>query len=133
METRLVLEPELARLAAFRARHQDLADMELCVQKMRECSNRADWTFWDQRFHHTIARAADNTLLLLLYETVQKSMGRGTWGELTDKLHEHSSTEGSMQDHEAILAPIRNRNPDAAHRSMSAHLRRVEKIYFAPN
>jgi DNA-binding FadR family transcriptional regulator len=130
MEARLLLEPELARLAAFRARHQDIAEMELCIKRMRESSNRGDWTYWDQRFHYTIGRASDNTLLLVLYETVQQNMGRGTWGELADKMHQRSSTEGSMHDHEAIIAPIRSRNPDAAYRAMLAHLRRVKDIYF---
>jgi DNA-binding FadR family transcriptional regulator len=130
MEARLVLEPELAHLAAFRARQHHITELETCLEKMRHSPSRGDWTFWDQRFHYTIGQAADNTLLLVLFETVQKNMGRGTWGQLTDKL-EGSSTEGSMRDHEAIFDPIRNRNPDGARLAMISHLRRVEKIYFA--
>lgn len=130
MEARLVLEPELARLAAFRARRDNIVELEHCMQKMAESTSPTDWSFWDQRFHRAIGRAADSTLLLVLLETVQTNMDRGIWGELSDKLHQGSSSEGSMHDHETILAAIRNRSPEGAYEAMQAHLTRVQKLYF---
>lgn len=130
MEARLLLEPELAKLAAIRARGENVAELELCLRKMADSADRSDWSFWDQRFHHAIGRAADSTLLLALLETVQKNMKRGIWGELSDKLHQTESWKGSMADHQAIIAPIRNRNPVQAYEAMRAHLSRVQRIYF---
>jgi DNA-binding FadR family transcriptional regulator len=136
MEARVLLEPELARLAAFRARRDSIAELELCMQNMSDSQKKSDntshsnWTFWDRRFHHSIGRATNNTLLLMLLETIQKNMDRGTWGELTDKLQRHSNSDGSTQDHAAILLAIKNRNPDAAFEAMRAHLLRVQSIYF---
>jgi DNA-binding FadR family transcriptional regulator len=130
MEARLVLEPELARLAAFRARRENLVELDLCMQNMGKSDSRADWAFWDLRFHWAIGRAADSTLLLVLLETVQSNMDHGTWGELSNKLHQGSSLEGSMHDHEEILAPIRNRNAQGAYEAMRKHLTRVQQIYF---
>src|SRR6202035_2888234 len=115
MESRLLLEPELARRAATRARGEHITEMELCMQKMSELTSRSsDWSFSDRRFHPAICRAANNTLLLALLETIQGNMDRGTWGELSEKLHHSSSSEGSMQDHLAILTPIKNRNSTCA-------------------
>jgi DNA-binding FadR family transcriptional regulator len=132
MEARLLLEPELARLAAYRARGENMAEMELSMQKMTSTNStsQSDWMFWDRRFHHAICRAANNTLLLALLETVQRNMDRGTWGELSEKLHSSLTPEGSMQDHMAILTSIKNRNPSAAAEAMRAHLLHLQKIYF---
>jgi DNA-binding FadR family transcriptional regulator len=130
MEARLLLEPELARLAAFRARGENMTELETSMQKMASSTSQSDWSFWDRRFHHAIARAANNTLMLALIETIQLNMDRGTWGELSEKLHSVSSPEGSMQDHITILTAIKNRNPTAAFEAMRAHLLRVQKIYF---
>jgi DNA-binding FadR family transcriptional regulator len=57
-------------------------------------------------------------------------MDRGTWGELSEKLHSSLTPEGSMQDHMAILTSIKNRNPSAAAEAMRAHLLHLQKIYF---
>jgi DNA-binding FadR family transcriptional regulator len=136
MEARVLLEPEIARLAAYRARRDNIAELELCMQNMSDSqknsdnANRSNWTFWDRRFHHSIGRATNNTLLLMLLETIQGNMDRGTWGELTDKLQRHSNSEGSMQDHTSILVAIKNRNPNAAFEAMRTHLLRVQGIYF---
>jgi len=131
MEARLLLEPELARLAAFRARRDNLMELDLCMKNMAASKDRTEWTFWDMRFHREIGHAADSTLLLILLETVQRNMNRGTWGELSDKLQRQGpGSEGSMHDHEEILAPIRNRNPQGAHDAMRKHLLRVQEIYF---
>jgi DNA-binding FadR family transcriptional regulator len=130
MEARLLLEPELARRAAMRARGEHITELELCMQKMSDLTSQSDWSFWDRRFHRAIGRAANNTLLLALLETIQGNMDRGTWGELSEKLHRSSSSEGSMQDHLAIFTPIKNRNSTAAYEAMRAHLLRVQNIYF---
>jgi DNA-binding FadR family transcriptional regulator len=130
MEARLLLEPELARLAAYRARGENMTELEVAMEKMTNNTSQSDWSFWDRRFHHAIGRAASNTLLLALLETIQRNMDRGTWGELSEKLHSSSSPEGSMQDHMALLTSIKNRNPTAAAEAMRAHLVRVQKIYF---
>lgn len=94
------------------------------MQKMTSTNStsQSDWMFWDRRFHHAICRAANNTLLLALLEAVQRNMDRGTWGELSEKLHGSLTPEGSMQDHMAILTSIKNRNPSAAAEAMRAHL-----------
>jgi DNA-binding FadR family transcriptional regulator len=130
MEARLLLEPELARRAALRARGEHITELELCMQKMSDLTSQSDWSFWDRRFHHAIGRAANNTLLLALLETIQGNMDQGTWGELSEKLHHSSSSEGSMRDHLAIFTPIKNRNSTAAYEAMRAHLLRVQNIYF---
>jgi len=130
MEARLLLEPELARLAAFRARGENILELQTCMQKMSAAGSRNDWHHWDRRFHRAIGRAANNTLLLVLLETVQRNMDRGIWGELSEKLDRTSGTEGSMQDHLSIFNPIKSRNPEAAFDAMRKHLLRVQRIYF---
>lgn len=131
MEARLLLEPELAKLAATRARRDNLAELELCMAKMTNSVDRHEWTFWDRRFHHAIGRAADSVLLLALLETIQTYMSRGIWGELVDKLHPpEGSINKSIAEHLAIFTPIQSRNPELAFAAMHDHLTRVQQVYF---
>lgn len=130
MEARLVLEPVLAKLAATRARRENMDELELCMERMRNSQHQSDWAFWDRRLHHAIGRAADSMLLLALLEAVQMNMNRGIWGELNDRLHKNRSTTISMADHEAVVENIRNRNPEGAFRAMEKHLLRVQDNYF---
>jgi DNA-binding FadR family transcriptional regulator len=131
MEARLMLEPELARLSAFRARRENIEELELCVQKMGESNSQSEWAFWDRRFHRAIARAAGNTLLVILTEAIQANMDRETWGELSDRVHEVESTEEWMNDHVAILNAIKTRSPSAASEVMKKHLMHIQQIYFS--
>ncbi|MEC3947964.1 FadR/GntR family transcriptional regulator [Sphingobium sp. HWE2-09] len=130
MEARLVLEPVLARFAATRARRENMDEIELCMERMRNSQHQSDWAFWDRRLHHAIGRAANSMLLLALLESVQMNMNRGIWGELNDQLHQKRSTATSMADHEAVVDNIRNRNPEGAFRAMESHLLRVQDTYF---
>jgi DNA-binding FadR family transcriptional regulator len=130
MEARMLLEPEYARLAAFRARGENIAELELCCQKMTESVSLSEFAFWDRRFHRAIARATNSTLCVILLETIQANMDRGAWGELADKVRQNESAEGWMTDHLAILDAIKHRNAPAASDAMRAHLVHVQKIYF---
>ena len=85
MEARLILEPELAYLAAYRAKKSNILELELCIKHMASTTVQSEWMFWDQRFHRAISQAAENALLSALLETIQSNMDRETWGELANK------------------------------------------------
>src|SRR5262245_35872188 len=46
MEVRFAIEPEIARLAAFRANTRDVVEMQACLEKMIATDDWNDWGFW---------------------------------------------------------------------------------------
>jgi DNA-binding FadR family transcriptional regulator len=130
MEARLILEPELALLAAYRAKKSNILELESCVKHMGSTSVQSEWMFWDQRFHRALSLAAENALLSVLLETIQSNMDRETWGDLASKLHPTPRMEQSLAEHREILAQIRSRNPEGARAAMAKHLNRVQHLYF---
>jgi DNA-binding FadR family transcriptional regulator len=130
MEVRLALEPEIARLAAFRATGRDVVDMQSCLDKMDATNDWGDWGFWDGRFHWTIAKACDNALMLLLFETMQASRGKTVWGKLGDGSRRNERKAEITQEHNAILDAIKQRDPDQAASRMREHLRSTRLAIF---
>src|SRR5687768_5866829 len=68
MEARLLLEPRLAAMAAFRASAEDVARMEYCLRKSEAAGTTATFELWDGRLHRAIAEAARNHMLLALFD-----------------------------------------------------------------
>ncbi len=68
-ETRCILEPELAALAAERGTDEELTEIESLVRQMEEEDKQGhDFAELDVLFHRKIARAARNPIL---YQTIE--------------------------------------------------------------
>jgi DNA-binding FadR family transcriptional regulator len=130
MEVRFALEPELARLAAFRANARDIAELDTCIAKMKSTKDWNEWGFWDGRFHWSIAKAADNVLMLLLFETMQASRSKAIWGKLGVSSRRDERKAEIMGEHTSILEAIRHREPDAAASRMREHTRSARIAIF---
>jgi DNA-binding FadR family transcriptional regulator len=130
MEVRFAIEPEIARLAAFRANARDVVEMQVCLDKMIATDDWNDWGFWDSRFHWAIAKACDNTLMLLLFETVQASRGKVIWGKLGESSRRNERKMEITNEHSAILDAIKQRDPDQAAARMREHLRSTRRAIF---
>jgi GntR family transcriptional repressor for pyruvate dehydrogenase complex len=117
IETRQVIEPELARLAAERAKPEHLRALRSTQQQLENAVDTAEAIDADVEFHRLIAAAAGNGIL----ELVLKSLGdlgresrRATIAVTGSKLvHEH---------HGAILKQIEQRRPQGAFDAMARHL-----------
>jgi DNA-binding FadR family transcriptional regulator len=70
MKTRLLLEPEVARLAALNATPDHIAEMRVCLKKSREAGSWRQYEGWDNRLHRVIVEATQNNLLLALLDTL---------------------------------------------------------------
>lgn len=122
IETRRVIEPELARLAAERAKPEHLRAMRRTQQQLEKAVDTAEAIDADVEFHRLIAAAAGNEIL----ELVLKSLGelgresrRATIAVTGSKLvHEH---------HGAILKQIELRKPQGAFDAMARHLAAADR------
>lgn len=130
MAARFVLEPALARLAAHHATGRDLVELNGCLDQMW---TPQDWHAWDQldcRFHRTVARAAGNALMLVMFDTVQANRNKDRWGRLREPNVLQTAIQRAAREHVVIVQALRERDADAAEAAMRTHLRAVERSVF---
>jgi GntR family transcriptional repressor for pyruvate dehydrogenase complex len=125
MEARLAIEPELARMATMRARQSDLDEMERCLEEMRHTENTAQWLALDTRLHRAISRAAGNALMSALLETAQDHRDKELWTRLRDAILTPDRIKVLNEQHAAVVAAIRDRDPSLAAQAMRQHIRSV--------
>jgi DNA-binding FadR family transcriptional regulator len=130
METRLAIEPQLARLAAIHATKANFGEMRNCSRNCRAAREWRSYEGWDDKFHRAIASATRNKLLVSLFDTLAAVRRSTTWGQLrSTKLP--PTDHASFLEHEAIYEAIASRDPDLAADCMRQHLRTVRDRILA--
>lgn len=126
-EARLILETELAALAAERMEPADLDSLqEILAQMERSLDGEGrDYAALDVEFHLAVAKCSKNRLLHQLLVPI-----RETLQEFIAKSQELPGIKQSAHAHHAkIVAALRQRNPEKARRAMRAHLQTCEKAF----
>lgn len=127
MEARLLIEPELARLAALSATSADIAEMEHCIRKSKAASEWRIYEAWDNKLHRAIAQATRNNLLLALFDTLNMVRRATVWGRLRTAKPTPDPGHHSFAEHDALVAAIANRDMDLAAACMRRHLEMVRR------
>jgi GntR family transcriptional regulator, transcriptional repressor for pyruvate dehydrogenase complex len=122
-ELRLLVEPELAALAARRASPQQRADMAAAVEGMAASRTTAQRITADLQFHDAVFRAAGNRACLFLFSVIQRAVLK-TMEDSAPAL----SIENLVRLHAAIYRAIEKRNASAARRAMTRHLHISRKL-----
>ncbi|WBV44920.1 FadR/GntR family transcriptional regulator [Pseudoroseomonas cervicalis] len=125
MEARLALEPQLAGLAATKARSEHLAAIEQAVRRGAETADLQSWGRWDAAFHRAVAQAAQNPLLLGLFDQLQACRARAEWGRLRANAATEAIRRRSVAEHRRIQEAIAGRDPAEAHAAMWDHLQSI--------
>lgn len=126
MRARLLIEPMLAREAALNATAEHLNEMRRCIRASREAATWRQYESCDNRFHRTLAEASGNTVLTALFDQLNAVRRTVVWGRLRDQTERPPRDHHSFAEHEHILAALGERDQEAAHRAMQAHLLTVE-------
>lgn len=122
-EMRMLLEGELAALAAERRTEEDLGRMLTALQEMREgLESEERYIGADVRFHLAIADATQNRFALHMMSAIRELFHRA----LTSVYSIPGSAEKSVEQHRRILDAIAGRRPKEARERMQEHLLRVE-------
>ena len=121
-ELRLVLEPEIASLAAARIEEQLLSTMREAVEEMDRSLRDPDaYVEADLDFHLALAEAAGNPIILSLLDSIV--------GLLREQRSRIFNVDGGPErgqfHHKRILAAVEQGNPEAARAAMRAHLEQV--------
>src|SRR5271170_5773362 len=118
-EARLVLESNVAALAAERATDEHIAELAEEVAEMYAAlTDPQEYLIHDVRFHRTIARASGNPILGALMETITASLY-----QIRSKTIQNAvDLKESSEMHREIYRAIRSHNPAQARRAMEQHL-----------
>lgn len=118
-EVRLLLEPELAYMAAERCTKKGIEQLDHCMNELRTSQNDPEkWIETDLKFHKLLAKTTHNPYALVFIETLLFHMDFlvGS-GFLLD-----GAIQATISSHEEILEAIRERNPEEAKENMRQHI-----------
>jgi DNA-binding GntR family transcriptional regulator len=125
LETRLLLEPAAARRAAQFASKEDIAGLRVLLEDMAQVEGRDDhlphesygaFGLLDAAFHDLVARSGGNML-------IQEMLARLHTHVHLFRLHYDTQvTFLAMGEHEAVIAGIADRDPEAASYAMRHHI-----------
>ena len=134
IETRRLVEIQLAGLAAERANDDDIKKIEKTLEGLDLSEDIEIYSSRDMVFHKAIVEAGHNTVFSRVYQIISSLLFKThnyhsllyRYGVITDEeLRRSRST--TLGEHEKIVAAIKNHNPKAAKRAMTIHLNRVEE------
>jgi DNA-binding FadR family transcriptional regulator len=125
METRLLIEPDVVGLAAARASADDLAAMEECLRRAESATSVAEFEHWDGQLHETILGAARNGLIADIYAAINSVRRQAEWRKLKERTLTPERRALYQEQHRRIVAALRDRDPEAARRTLRDHLTAV--------
>lgn len=134
LDTRLLLEPRIAAVAAKLRTRQTLAAIGRPLQALEREAKAGAASYnsrVDRQFHAAIAGATQNAVLEELFAPIWELMGQDLWGAISQRDWRASDTEMEARDHRMIYEAIRDRDADLAAFAMEAHLRNVRWELFA--
>lgn len=124
-ETRRVIEPHCAYLAALRRTPQQLQELQAMVQTGNEATKQNDGikiSSANRGFHTAVALAAHNDLMSSMVIKIQHRLRRyfiaANWYE----------RHASLVQHQSIYKAIRDQDADLAGRLMTEHLDHTEAL-----
>lgn len=119
-ETRLIIEPEMAALAASRASEKNIRILEEVFLKMKmDIMEGKDHTKADITFHNIIAKSTQNPIIQRIVPIINDSIVEGYLE--TKDLPE--SGEKVIAYHEKVLNAIKNKDAEAARNYMREHIK----------
>ncbi|WP_243438874.1 FadR/GntR family transcriptional regulator [Fundidesulfovibrio soli] len=127
MELRLILEPEVAALAALRRSPEDLERIRRILEKQRR-AGPAEFPALDTRFHMALAKATGNEVLwevaAMLHDLLAESRD--------EALMSPQRIAASLEAHARIVQGLEAVDPESSARAMREHLQGVEGSAVAP-
>ena len=126
IETRLVLETRLARLAALRATPESIIRLEKTLEEMRKCESKQVLSEQGFLFHTEIAEISGNRILTGFYRSIASQLlSQRNLDFLTLEIYRRD-----IGEHEAILNAIREHDGEKAMVLMERHLQNDYKRYL---
>lgn len=118
IEIRLILEPEIAALAASRAQEEEIAHMkQLCDEIYKLAANNEGYTDLDMELHVSIAKSTGNLVMPNVIPVINEGIS------LYNSFPKYSERIRALKVHEEIVDAIARHDEDGARNAMVKHLR----------
>lgn len=130
IESRLALEPSLARLAALRATPEVTRRIETCIARIETAEDVDSADLWDSALHREIAQATGNPLLLVLFDRINAWRHDQGIRQLRMRARARTGTGHAQDDHRRILAAMQAGDGAAAGQAMRDHLTELHGIFL---
>jgi GntR family transcriptional regulator, hexuronate regulon transcriptional repressor len=126
-ESRLLVEGEVAALAAVNATPDDIADLERLLVEMDKANAKGDGSgeLVDRQFHERIAICTRNSAMVAMVEQLWTIRNRSPQ---CVRLFDKSRNKGNqpvVNEHKAIVDALQSGDPAAARAAMRTHLSKV--------
>jgi GntR family transcriptional repressor for pyruvate dehydrogenase complex len=120
LEVRMLIEVELAALAALRATPTDIARMEAALETIQRLRSAGELTVeGSSAFHRALARASHNSML----DAIAQLLHQSSYLEaLRVQLALPDVSAGDYEDHRQLLDVIRLGDPERARVAVRRHL-----------
>lgn len=116
-ELRIILEPEIAAMAAQRATDHDLRQIEKACNEVERCIREGeDYSEADVAFHERIAKSSKNQVVPNVIPVIQSAI------EIFIVVTDAKMTAQTIETHRLIVDAIKARDPERARREMVGHL-----------
>ena len=125
MQVRLLLEPQVATLAARVGTQADLDRITECLDGGGACEDFEGFEAWDTRLHRAIAQATHNGLLMTMFDVLSTARALPVWGTLKRRTSSPERRRGYHAEHTAVVDALRDRDPEGAGDAMRVHLQNV--------
>ncbi|MCC2613800.1 FadR/GntR family transcriptional regulator [Neorhizobium sp. Rsf11] len=122
IEVRLEIEPVLARFAATRATPKDIDQMKLFVRRAAQAATPREYERWDSAFHTKIAESVRNTMFWGVFRLINSVRKEQHWVNSRTRVFTRGVSEEMVRQHNAIVASIAARDPQAAEDAMRDHI-----------
>lgn len=132
MSARLLVEAEVAALAATHAQKADLKAIKSGLQQMKlEAARDQVPREGDEAFHEAIAQACGNSVLLDTVQRYWQARNGPLFERLGDYFEHPESWQAAIGEHQQVLLAIEAHDASAARKAMQKHLRQAHKRYSA--
>lgn len=132
-EARMMFEGEAAALAASQITDEELGQLDQLVQDIAAENHAAGGSEQaDRAFHLAIARAGRNTAVFNTIEALWNLRANSPESALLHAKARTANVKPVVEEHAAIVAGLRTRDPTAARAAMRSHLAAVlDYLLFA--
>lgn len=128
LETRRIIEVEMAGLAAERASASEVVVIEQHLSAMMAATANAEaYSQHDMEFHISVARAAHNHLLFQMLDTLRHILRV----LILEVIYGYEKEPKSVPEHLPICRAILASDAEGARQAMAAHLKGVEERLWA--
>jgi DNA-binding FadR family transcriptional regulator len=127
LETRVLVEPIMARLAALRAQQSDLVLIERYQQRAAEAQNWTAWDTWDELFHRAVAEASGNGLMISFIDQLFRAKRESRWTITRAASFDAALKARYSSEHAAVISGITCRDPGIAEAAMTRHMAGISR------